>query len=785
LQKEDDRHMKRRQFLFLTGAAGAAAAFEPLVGMISPPAEAPGEVMPGIETHRMTTCLMCPGACGLKIRRVDGYPVAIAGNPNHPLNAGGVCTEGLSALQLLYHPDRQVRPLRRQNGKRSNAFEPVSWDEALREISGAMQDLRAKKTPEKLALVAGRSGGSMEELLRHFMDSWGSPNFFLDEPSDGYLQVIEAMHGLSVRPAFDFENADLVLSFGADLLNAWGSPLQFQRSYASFHSAARTSKGVLVAADIRFSRTAAEASEWVGVLPGSYGALALGIAYVILREKLYDAKFAEEHLYGLDDLNDGSGTRLGFRSLVLRDYSPEVVSRLTGVPVERTLELGKSFGESANAIALFDGNVTAQPGGLYAAMAIHSLNLLKGNINRPGGIYLQPKVPLNPLATGAAAGRPAPSSRLSIEDLAELAPENVPDIAFLYYSNPVYSSTSPQRIEQLLSKTRLVVSFSPFLDETSHFADYILPDCLPLERWDDRLFPPESPVSGWGIGQPCIRAAGESRHSGDVILELAQRQGGSMAAALQWTNFEELLKHRAHGLHAARSGTLCVDPFNQGLIGEMERRGWWMSNNYSFDEFWNKLVEAGAWSDPNYQVRGISDYSGHPDGKIDLCSRNLQKRLARSKKPASEIECLPHFHSDEEPRISLEYPMTLNPYRPGKLGSGTHSILPCVLQRVGVQESVEWNSWAEVNTADARAHGIRNLDWIWVETASGKVKVRAVVYAGAGPGVVNMPYGFGHTEMGRWARGRGVNPLKLLAPERDPLSGLSYRIATRVKIYRA
>jgi anaerobic selenocysteine-containing dehydrogenase len=777
--------MRRRDFLVLTGAAGAAVALDPLAGVVSPPASPPVEVMPGIETQTMTTCFMCPGACGLKIRRVDGYPIGIAGNPNHPLNAGGVCTEGLAALQLLYHPDRQVRPLKRKSGKRSGDFEPVSWDEALKSIRDEMLALRAEGAPEKVAFVAGRSGGSMEDLLRHFMDSWGSPNFYLDEPNDGYLQVIEAMHGIGMRPAFDFENADLVLSFGADLLNAWGSPLQFQRNYASFHSAGRASKGRLVVADIRFSRTAAEATEWVGILPGSYGALALGIAYVVLREKLYDTKFADEYIYGLDDLNDGSGPKLGFRSIVLRDYSPEVVSRLTGVPVERILELGKSFGESANALALFDGNVTAQPGGLYAAMAIHSLNLLKGNIDRPGGVYLQPRVPLSPLTQSIPANRPATSAKLSIEDLAEISPENAPGIAFLYYSNPIYSSPSSQGIEALLSKVRLVVTFSPFLDETSRFADFVLPDCLPLERWDDRLFPPASPVSGWGIGQPCIGAAGESRHSGDVILDLSRRLGDSMAAAMPWKNFQELLKHRARGLHATRSGSLCVDPFDQGLVGEMERRGWWMSNDDSFDDFWKKLVETGAWFDPNYQVRSIRDYSGHPDGRIDLFSRNLQKRLARSKKPASEIECLPHYHTDEEPRISLQYPLTLNPYRPGKLGTGTHGILPCVLQRVGIHEGVEWNSWAEISSTDARLHGIRNLDWIWIESATGKVRVRAVVYAGAGPGVVNMPYGLGHIGMGRWAGGRGVNPLKLLSAERDSLTGLPYRIATRVKIYRA
>lgn len=781
--------MRRRDFLILTGVAGAAAAaaaLDPFADSAGSPADAPLQVLPGIETQTMTTCLMCPGACGLKVRRVDGIPTGIAGNPNHPLNAGGACTEGLSALQLLYHPDRLLRPLRRKKGRRTGEFEPVHWDEALQEIAGRLQDLRARGTPERLAFVMGRSGGSMEDLLTHFMNSWGSPHLYLDEPSDGYPQVFQAMHGLSLRPAFDFENADLVLSFGADLLNAWGSPLQFQRNYAAFHSAGRASKGTLVVADIRFSRTAAEAAEWVGIIPGSFGALALGIAYVMLREKLYDTQFAEERLYGLDDIREGSVTRPGFRSLVLRDYSPEVVSRLTGVPVQRILELGKSFGESPNALALFDGNVTAQPGGMYAAMAIHSLNLLKGNVNRPGGIYLQPRVPLSALAMAApSAPQALRPPRLSIDDFAAFAPDHLPEIAFFYYSNPVYSSLSSQRIALLLSKIPTIVSFSPFLDETSRFADYILPDRLPLERWDDRLFPSASPVGGWGIVQPCISAAGESRQAGDVILELAQRHGGSMASALPWKSMEELLKYRARGLHLAHSGSICREQFDQDLIGEMERRGWWVSNNDGFDEFWQKLIEAGAWSDPYYQVRSLDEYSGHPDGRIDLWCRNLQQRLATLKKPAAEVDCLPHYHSDEEPRISLDYPLTLNPYRPGKFGTGTHGILPSVLQRMGVNDAVEWNSWAEISTAEGRAQGIRDFDWIWVESAAGRIKVRAVVYAGAGPGVVSMPYGLGHTEMGRWARGRGVNPLTLLAAERDPLTGLPYLISTKVKIYKA
>lgn len=112
-------------------------------------------------------------------------------------------------------------------------------------------------------------------------------------------------------------------------------------------------------------------------------------------------------------------------------------------------------------------------------------------------------------------------------------------------------------------------------------------------------------------------------------------------------------------------------------------------------------------------------------------------------------------------------------------------MLPWILQESGATENVYWKSWAEINPADAAAHRIQNLDWIWIESPVGKISVQAVISAGTGPGVVNVPYGFGHTDMGRWAQGRGVNPLEILVPARDSLMGLVCRFGTKVKIYKA
>jgi anaerobic selenocysteine-containing dehydrogenase len=776
--------MKRREFLLLTGAAGATAAVGSLWGYLTSTGVGNPGVLPAIDSFVMTTCLMCPGGCGIRVRRIDGDPTGIAGNPNHPVNAGGVCTEGMSALQLLYHPERLTRPMKRKGARGSGEFEPISWDEALNAIAEAMKKIESARAQEKCAFILGRTGGSMAELVNHFMKTWGSRNVLLDQPDTGYPQVFQAMHGLTARPAFDFDNTDFVLSFGADLLNAWESPLQFQRGYASYRAPGRKLKGTLAVADIRFSRTAERAGEWVQIAPGSYGALALGIAYVMLRERQYDIGFAEEHLYGFNDVEkpDGRGTQLGYNSLVLRDYSPEVVSRLTGVPIEGIINLGKAFGESPTALAIFDDNVTAQPGGLYAGMAIHSLNLLKGNINRPGGIYLQPRVPLTPLVSPLSGGS-SPVSTPVIEDLPSLVSASGIEIAFLYYSNPAYSSVFHHEIKAALEKIGLVISFSPFLDETSRSADYILPDALPLERWEDRLFPATLPIAGWGVIQPCIQAAGEARNTGDVMLELGQRLGGRMRASMPWKSFEEILKHRARGLYEIRAGAPSSNAFDQGLLSEIESRGWWMSSSSTFDAFWQKLTAVGAWVDPQFQVRNFYDYSGHPDGRIDLVSRELRKRLMKSDPEISEIEFLPHYHSEGVPAPVPQRPMTLNIFRPGKLQGGVAGLLPWA-RLVGIPvDRIAGDPWAEINPKDAQTNSVGDLDWIWIESAAGKIKVRAIISPACATGVVNLPQSLG--AIAGKDKERGVNPLQLIAPERDPLSGLTYRCGTNVKIYKA
>jgi anaerobic selenocysteine-containing dehydrogenase len=208
-----------------------------------------------------------------------------------------------------------------------------------------------------------------------------------------------------------------------------------------------------------------------------------------------------------------------------------------------------------------------------------------------------------------------------------------------------------------------------------------------------------------------------------------------------------------------------------------------MSSSSTFDAFWQKLTAAGAWVDPQFQVRSFYDYSGHPDGRIDLVSRELRKRLMESDPEISEIEFLPHYHSEGVPAPGPQLPMTLNLFRPGKLQGGAAGLVPWA-RLVGIPvDRIAGDPWAEINPKDAQTNSVGDLDWVWIESAAGRIKVRAIITPACAAGVVNLPYGLGAI-VGK-DKERGVNPLQLITPERDPLSGLTNRCGTNVKIYKA
>jgi anaerobic selenocysteine-containing dehydrogenase len=774
------------------GAAAATVALKGTQDVFWTSGEAtdPGWT-PGAEDRRNSACLICPSRCGIRGRTVDGRLVRIDGNPFHPLSRGGLCPRGVAGVQMLYHPERLAAPLVRAGPRGSGQWETVTREQAITRIAEQLSELRAAGRPEALALLAGYCAGTMQDLWRQFLRSYGSPNYVADAYEDGTDAVMALMHGIDRRPSYDLDHARLVLSFGAPLFESWWSPLQAFVAFAS-PDEERDGGPRFVQVDTRFSRTASRAHEWVGVRPGTHAALALGIAYVLIRDELFDADFVARHVSGFEDFVDAQGQRReGYRSLVTRNYRTEEVSAITGVPVARITSLARAIAANRPAVAVCGTDVTFAPNGLLAALAVHSINVLMGSINSPGGVLFPDDAPLGPLGSPALdeiaragvarepLGSPRPAfggNGAALRFAEAIAGAEVPPVEalLLYYANPIASSSHPAVWRDALEKTPFVVSFSPFLDETARYADVILPDLLPYERWQDAPAPSSYPYPVWGLARPLVEPPEGAMHTGDVALELARSLGGSLADSLPYESFAALLKERARGLFAVRRGMTLGGEFERTHHRQMEERGWWLPEHADFESFWEELVERGGWTDLFYDHSDPHRLARTDSGRIELVPAVLLSALGSEGSGR-------RLYLDVATRTaegSAELELRLLPYRVSTLASGTLALERWLAEQPGIFPDVLWHPWVEVAPETAEALGLSDDTLVWVATPRGRYRARLKVFPGAAPETVCAPYGL------RQSDGQLANPLQLLDGSTDPLTGLPSWSSTFVRLER-
>jgi len=811
--------LDRRDFLKFSTAAFAGMALSGCVLeklIESDEAEAPWP--PGPERWIASVCQQCPGGCGINVRVIDGRAIKIDGLPFHPINRGRLCAVGQAGLQVLYDPDRIKGPMKRIGGRGSSKWQSLSWDEAIQSVAAKLGEIRGRGEPHTVAVLAGQPRGLMDRLLARFLEAYGSPNYVRNS-CDGTAKAVMLTQGIDTQVGYDLENSNFILSFGYSLLETGWSPVLAHRTYGYLRQERPGAKAKIVQVEPRLSMTAAKADQWIPINPGTDGALALGLAHVIVREGLYDRKFVEEETFGFEDWRDGDGaSHLGFKSVVLKGYRLDEVSTITGVPVETIIRLAKGFAKEKPAVAIAERGASMHTNGLYTRMAIHCLNALVGSIDVPGGVVLPPEVPFTswPPVEGdsiARKGRSMPRidhAGTALFPLAHHVVSQVPQSIlrgdfypisafFLYYTNPIYSAPEAVGFAKAFEKVPFIVSFSPFMDESTAQADLILPDHTYLERWqDDPVLPVmKSPVLG--IRRPVVKPLYDTKHTGDVVLGIAKAMDGKVAAAFAWDDFEGLLKEAAKAIFHAAGGTLFTTPFEEVQIKALGERGWRLPTYKSFDEFWRALVERGGWWEPAYHFSGGHRLFKTASGKFEFYSLHLRRTMERAAagKPVDELlkklgvaargdrAFLPHY---EPPRFigeEKDYPFHLNTYKPATYAGSRGASQPHLQEIAGIPVGLKWDSWVEVNPKVAKQLGVADGDWVWVESPLGKFKTRARLYPGAMPNVVNMPMGQGHKAYGRWAQGRGANPNQILGEERDGLAGFVAWYATRVRLSKA
>lgn len=675
----------------------------------------------GEATHEDSTCTLCPGGCGITIRKIDNRVIKIEGRKGHPVNGGGICSLGLSGAQLLYSPTRLKGPMMKVNG----TFQKISWDEAISAVAEKLIDLRLQGKSHTVACISGSPRGTVPNLFKRFLDVYGSPNFLYPSSfEDSYAQLSKKTHGQKALPGFDFENADYILSFGSGIIEGWGSPVRMSRANSNWKS--RHVK--LVQVEPRLSNTAAKSDKWLPIKPGTEAVLALGIAYVILRESLYNQDFINNRTVGFPEWREG----------VLETYHPARVSGITGIDLKTINTIGLEFARAGKPLAVCGRGEGRTSEGMAEIAAILALNALVGNIDRQGGAFAVPEPDyitwpeftldetaargLNQKRIDDAGSNQYPDAESLLHRLpgAILSGNKEPvNAIFITNANPCYTLHDTKTVIKALKQVPFKVSFSTYMDETAALADLILPNHSYLERYEDVPVTAGLSKSMVGLTIPVVAPQLNTKNTGDVILSLAKAMKGSISEAFPWENYSDCLKT---------------------VLGK----------------YWNPLQNNGYVEIPPTSLPGKTAwFVFQVPGKtfpVDL-------------------------EGDEK-----TLPLILIPNDSMRLSAGAVGSPPFLMKTVSETVLKENDTLVQVNPNTAKKYGLTENRYALLKTPIGVKKVKLYLSQGIGEGIISFSRGLGHTAYDRYLADKGVNFNELIGPVEDPASGLDVAWGIRASL---
>ena len=784
----------RRAFLKVLGSAGpaaAAAACSPVPPeRIIPFVVPPDDVVPGVATWYASVCGECPAGCGIRVRTREGRAVKVEGNPEHPVNRGGLCVRGQASLQGLYNPDRITGPHRRRvtdAGAGRSVLEPVAWDEAQQALVDRLQALYEAGRGDRVALITPPLTGTLGGLVSSWSAALGA-RWVRYEPF-GYEAIRaanERVFGRAEVPHYDFARAEMVVSFGADFLETFGSPAGFARDHAGQRRVrdGRTTRFVQI--EPRLSLTGAGADAWHAVAPQTEGLVAAAMVQVIVSEQRTQGVPAAE------------AARIGE---LVAGATPEAVSGAAGLSAERIRELARAFSDPAGGpgrtLAVGGGVGVSGANATAAQVAVTLLNHVAGNVGATvdfGAAFV---------ADAATYG--------DMQALAGAMRAGGIELAIVHDVNPVFAMPAAADFRGALAEVPFVAALSSLPDETTGQADLLLPVHTALESWGD-----SNPRRGvWGLMQPTMQPVFDTRHMGDLLIDVARALGGDMTAYLPrrgdfyrylreaWEAMQPVPEPAAEA-SAADPGAPAADPgapaAGQGASPAADAgtpaSGDAAGTPASGDAAAPVANQAAPAADPGAPVAG--------DAAAPVAEPNAP--AAEPQEPAAAEAPLPEppdfeaWWADALRRggVTLPADPVEAALRPGVFDADLAADLaaPAPRRRLSLvaypslhffdgrganrpwlQEipdpllKTTWGTGVEMTPDTAQALGAEEGQLVTVASDHGRVEASVIVNPHLADGVVAIAIGQGHTDFGRYATGRGVNPMALLDPAPESSSG--------------
>jgi molybdopterin-containing oxidoreductase family iron-sulfur binding subunit len=498
--------MNRRDFFKIvatTGATAAAAGCQQATEQILPLVVPNESIVPGVASYFATVCRECPAGCGVLARNRDGRVVKLEGNPDHPVNRGSLCARGQAALQGLYHPDRFAGAQQRQG----EALTPLGWDDALKLFAEKLGAVKDKK--QALAVVSQLESGSLGSLLDRWTQALGGRPRVTLEPF-GYEALRAANRltfGRDAVPYHAFEDAEVILSFGADFLESWVAGGHAARGFARMHTFRDGKAGTFIHVEPRQSLTASSADEWVRNAPGSEAAVALAVLKLMLEGGAAADKRFGEAVAGVD---------------------PKQVAEQSGVPLETLQRMARTFASARPGLAVGGGVAVTGSQATKLQVAINMINAVSGNVGKT--------VRFGP---DEAYGRVTPYAEVA-RLVQAMAAGEIEVLVLGTAVNPAFTLPGGLKAAEAIRKVPFVVSFANLPDETTALAHLVLPDTHWLESWGD--YAPQEGVVG--LMQPTMSPVRDARPTGDVLLAVGRTVLGTEEGKgpLPWATFEQYLK---------------------------------------------------------------------------------------------------------------------------------------------------------------------------------------------------------------------------------------------------
>jgi len=468
----------RRAFLKTLGVAGAAGGLaacrpkENILPLLVPDAREEA----GRPQFFASTCRECPAGCGLVVRVNTGRPTKAEGNPDHPVNRGKLCLRGQTAVQGLYNPDRFRQPMLRDAHGR---LQPTDWATALGKFDAAVEAAGGD-----MVWLGRLETGTLDGVIRHWLAQQRAPAPMYYEylAPDALRAAMAADYGRAVVPAYHLEKARYLLSFGAEFLETWISNVEFAGDFAAMHSFGHTTTPArYVCCGPRLSLSAANADTWWAARPGTEALIAEALAGELERR-----------------LGRGAGAT-GGGSVTLATAAAE-----SGVPLGELEQAAAALTASRPSLVLGPGYGGDSRTAVECWRAVNRLNDLLGNTG----------VTVDPHAAHALS-----ACTTQAEVIAMFA-QRRPRLLLLHHANPAFHHPA---ILSGLAAIPFRVSFSSWMDETTQFADLVLPDHHFLESWGD--FEPRPGVAG--LMQPTRIPLYDTRSTGDVLLGGEGRMEGA------------------------------------------------------------------------------------------------------------------------------------------------------------------------------------------------------------------------------------------------------------------